>query len=204
MVQKKYIMSFTAGALFHQEAVKVVSLYLDVMDWAETKAIAFEKNLLQARTTNSARRIMREICSRLECLHNDELILLQTGFPQEQAQILWLAICRRYSFIYDFAVGMLREKHLTFQHELLPSDYEDFFNDQAILHEELEQITVSTRAKLKQVLFRMLREADFINIHGEISPAILSERVVRTISTHGKKDLAIFPVDETSLKEWYQ
>ena len=193
-------MSFTPGALFHQESLKLASLYFDVMNWAETRAIAVEKNLLQTRTTNSAKRITREICSRLKHLNGDELMIFQDGSSLEQTQMLWLAICRRYAFIYDFAVEVIREKFLTFQHDLLPSDYDAFFNAKAVWHEELEQITVSTRAKLKQVVFRMLREANFINAHGVISPVILSERVVKTIGTHNKKDLAIFPVNETDLK----
>lgn len=197
-------MSFTPGALFHQESLKLVFLYFDVMSWAEARAIAVEDNLLQTRTTNSGKRITREICSRLKHLHGDELMILQNGSSQEQTQVLWLAICRKYTFINDFAVEVIREKFLTFQHDLLPSDYDAFFNAKAVWHEELEQITASTRAKLKQVIFRMLRETDIINAHGVINPVILSERVVKTIGTHNKKDLAIFPVNETDLKESFK
>ncbi len=197
-------MSFTSGALFHQESLKLASLYFDVMNWAETRAIAVENNLLQTRTINSAKIITREICSRLKHLHGDELMILQDSSSQEQVHILWLAICRRYTFIYDFAVEVIRENFLTFQHDLLPSDYDAFFNAKAVWHDELERITASTSAKLKQVIFRMLREADFITAHGVINPVILSKRVVKTISTHNKKDLAIFPVNETDLKELFK
>ena len=72
-------------------------------------------------------------------------------------------------------------------------DYDAFFNRKADWHEELDQLTDSTRDKLKQVLFRMLREAELVSDEGAILPAILSQRLVDDSSTrcpHGVPDIS--------------
>ena len=38
------------------------------------------------------------------------------GSSQEQKAVLWLAVCRHYRFIHEFATEVLREKFLTYQY----------------------------------------------------------------------------------------
>ena len=196
MNTEQYSMSFTAGALFHQESVSVAELYLKQGDWNKVRDEAIARNLLQARTTNSARRICREICPRLQQLNKDELAVLGAGDHQEQAYLLWLAVCRRYRFIYDFSVEVIRERLLTLRYELSYDDYDAFFNAKMEWHEELESITATTRNKLRQVMFKMLREAALLNTDNAIVPALLSARLMNVISSHRQQDLRVFPISE--------
>jgi hypothetical protein len=76
----------------------------------------------------------------------------------EQKQLLWLAVCKRYAYIREFSVEVLNEKYLRLDYELTEFDYDVFFSRKADWHIELDKLTDSTRKKLKQVLFRMLRE----------------------------------------------
>ena len=76
MNTEKYSMSFTTAALLHQESVNLAELYLEQGDWNEVRNEVIARNLLQTRTTSSAKRICREICSRLKHLNKDELALL--------------------------------------------------------------------------------------------------------------------------------
>ena len=96
-------MAFTTGGLFHRDSVKLAELYLDLKEWDSVRDKVFFKNLLQSRTLNSLTRVSREIISRLKTLEADELDLLISGSTQEQKYLLWLAVCRRYRFIADFA-----------------------------------------------------------------------------------------------------
>jgi len=196
----KYSMSFTTGALFHQESVSLAGLYLDKGDWSVVRDEVIARNLLQARTTNSAKRICREICSRLKRLHKDELEILVEGDHQEQAYLLWLAVCRRYRFIYDFSAEVLRERFLALRYDLGYEDYDAFFNAKMEWHEELEKITTTTRNKLRQVLFKMLREAELLDSANTIIPTMLSSRLVNVICSHSNRDLILFPMMETELQ----
>src|SRR6266404_4752627 len=57
----------------------------------------------------SARRSIREIVNRLKRLSEEELQLLLEGERSEQVALLWLAACRAYRFIGEFAVEVLNE-----------------------------------------------------------------------------------------------
>lgn len=193
-------MSFTAGTLFRQESVNLAGLYLEKGDWNEVRDEVVARNLLQARTTNSAKRICREICSRLKRLNKDELELLVEGDHQEQAYLLWLAVCRRYRFIHDFSVEVIRERFLTLRYDLSYEDYDAFFNAKMEWHGELEKITATTRTKLRQVLFKMLREAELLDAGNSIIPVMLSPRLITVVCRYSNRDLRLFPIIETELQ----
>ncbi len=197
----KYTMSFTAGGLYLRESVEIASLYLDFFDWELVKRKAVESNLIQARTLSSSARICREICFRLGRLNIDELKILIEGTNQEHHQILWLAICRHYRFIYEFAREVVREKYLSLNLDLSREDYDAFFNSKAEWHEELEQLTEKTRLKLRQVVFRMLREADLLTKTNKINPVMLTRRVVQTVQKDSPTDLLIYPISDVEIKE---
>ena len=99
MAEAKYNMSFTAGGLLYHESVEVAKLYLSLTNWPSVRGKVFENNVLQARTQNTAKRIFREISSRLDLLTKEQLEILAEGSYQEQIQILWLAICCLASII---------------------------------------------------------------------------------------------------------
>ena len=202
MTQKKYIMSFTAGTLLYHESVKLAELYRDLQDWQIVKQRALDENLLQARTQSPAKRVCREVISRLKFLTDNERDLLLAGTRQEQNYLLWLAICKRYRFIRDFAVEVLREKYLRLDLVLTQEDYEIFFNIKAEWHDELENLAESTREKLRQVVMKMLREADLLTDHNTINPAILSQDFITTVYRDSKEYLAAFPVSEADIRKW--
>lgn len=186
-------MSFTTGSLFHHESVKVAMLFSEFHDWNTVRDTVLSKNLLQARTLNTSKRVCREICSRLKTLYQSELDLLVHGTAQEQGDLLWLAVCRRYKFIADFSVEILRERYITLKADLHYEDFDSFFNKKSEWHEELDKIKPATRNKLRQVLFRMLREADLLTASNTINAAMLSPRFLSAISHENRQDIMIFP-----------
>lgn len=199
MKNEKYKLSFTTGSLYLSESIKIAELYLQAKDWDLVKEQAMKINLLQSRTQSSAIRLYRELAQRLQVLSDEQLELFVEGTLQEQKQLLWLAICKRYAFIQEFAIEVLHEKYLVLDYELTDLDYDSFFNHKADWHPELEQITDKTRNKLKQVLFRMLRESDLISEESVIFPTMLSTRVIELVQQDEAMDYRIFPISERDL-----
>jgi len=201
MTGTKYQLSFGVGGIFYQESVKIAELYLELKDWASVQNIVMEQNILQTRTINTAKRLCREIISRLKLLTSNEIKILTEGIRQEQLYILWLAVCKRYKFIKDFAVEILREKFLQLNFNLTYEDYDAFFYAKSEWHEELEKITDDTRNKLRQVLFKMLREADLITDYNTINPVMLTHAIAKTIYKDSPQYLTIFPISDSDIKE---
>lgn len=202
MVGKKYILSFTAGGLFYQESVKLAELFFDMKDWAMVRTYVLNENVLQARTASASERICREIISRMRLLTDGEMSILIEGSSQEKCYVLWLAVCRRYEFICDFSIEVLREKYLRLDLELSHTDYDAFFNSKAEWHDELESLSETTRKKLRQVVFRMMREADLLSKQNIINPALLTPHLTKTIYRNSQTYLSIFPASDHEIEGW--
>jgi hypothetical protein len=84
------------------------------------------ENLIKARTKSSVQRVYQELAPRLQTLSTEQLELLVESSIQEQKQILWYAVCKRYAFIREFANEVLHEKFLRFDYTLTDLDYDAF------------------------------------------------------------------------------
>lgn len=197
----RYSMSFTTGGLFWNESLKLVSLYLEMGNWDTVRSKVCEQNILQARTINSLKRVTREIIPRLKTLNVNEIKLLNNASRQEQGYLLWLAICRRYRFIADFSIEVLHERYISLKTDLTYEDFDSFFNRKSEWHSELDEIQTTTRQKLRQVLFKMLREADLLTSKNNINPAMLSRDIIQAIAIENRQDILFFPVFESNLKD---
>lgn len=196
----RYSMSFTTGGLFHTESLKLIALYLELGDWNAVGIKVCDNNTLQARTISSLKRVCREIISRLKTLSPKEIHLVMALSYQEQGYLLWLAVCRRYRFIGDFAVEVVRERYLSLKNDLSYEDFDSFFNRKSEWHTELDEIRPATRHKLRQVLFKMLREADLLTSKNIIIPAVLSPDIIQSIALENRQDFSFLTVFESDLK----
>ena len=201
-MSERYRLSFTTGGLFLREASTVVERYMSIRDWKAARDQVRQENLLQVRTAAAATRISKELTARLELLDDAELEALQDGGLREQAYLLWVAACRRYTFIREFATEVVREHHLSLRRELSFGDYDNFYNSKALWHPELDELALSTQQKLRQNLFRMLREADLISEQHVIQTALLSPHLVELLLRRGVDDLMVFPVSDSEIKRW--
>ncbi|WP_201566915.1 DUF1819 family protein [Psychrobacter sp. JCM 18900] len=199
MNSQKYNMSFTAGALLQTESVTIAKLYLEVGDWDLVKEKVISENLLQSRALSTLKRLSHEIIARLSTLNTEELTLLTESEYQDQAYMLWIAVCRYYRFIADFATEVLRERFITFKPDLQHSDFDTFLNRKCDWHSELDSLSISTRKKLRQVLFKMLRDANFLDSKNNIQATMLSTRLIEMIKRNDSRDIKYFTISENAI-----
>lgn len=192
----RYALSFTSGALLTREAVIAVPLYLDARDWSIVRDQLRAENLLQARTASSGFRLAREVAQRLAVLTDAELELLRNASPSERDHLMWVAACRRYAIIGDFAEEVLRERFLLLTPSLSYEDFDSFVRGKALWHPELAEVKDSTLQKLRSTVFRMLTEAGLL-AGGEIVNAALSERVRDALDAQLPSDLRYLPARDT-------
>ncbi|KJJ61213.1 hypothetical protein RT21_21390 [Pseudomonas sp. 10B238] len=201
---ERYRLSFTTGGLFLQEAPLVVERYLTLRDWEQTRQQVRSENLLQVRTASASTRISKELIARLELLDSEELEFLADGNLREQGYLLWAATCRRYAFISDFAREVLREHFLLMRRQLTTNDYDAFCYAKALWHAELDELAASTHSKLRQNLFRMLRDADLVSVQHQIQPAMVTPALASLLARKGNEQLLIFPATDHEIKRWLQ
>lgn len=189
----KYSMAFTTCSLLNSESIQVAELYLEHKNWSQVSRIATDSNLLQYRTVSALKRTLSEIVSRLKLLSDEAINLLVNGYKEEKLQILWLAVCLRYPFIYEFSVEVVREKYRSMQYKIEQFDFDAFFNSKMNYHESLENITETTRKKLKQVLFKMMKEAEIIDRDDNVQASLLSEKIISVVGNMNREYLMVFP-----------
>jgi len=158
----RYKLSLTGASLSISQSVIIAEVYLRCKDWKQTKQIINENNLLQSRTKSRSVRTERELIQRLERLSDAQLELLVDGNLNEQKYLLWLAVCKTYEFIKEFATEILHEKFMSRSMKITDLDYDSFFNRKADWNDDLAQIATSTRKKIRQVTFLMMREAGLL------------------------------------------
>lgn len=189
----RYRLSFTVGGLLAKEAAIAVPVYLGARDWIGTRRALLEGNLLNARTHRSAVRTSGEVVQRLACLYYEELIYFAGATGPERNQLMWVAMCRSYPFVAEFAEQVVRDKYLLGTPRLRNEDFERFFASRALWHTEVEALSASTQVRLRQNLYLALREAGLLTNHGEIERALLSGEVARLLGAEDPSGLRYFP-----------
>lgn len=184
------------------EAPLVAEYYLALQSWPQTRTKVLNENLLQARTRSTAKRINSELFARLTLLNDEELSFLINSTWRERGYLLWVAVCRRYTFIYEFAVEVLREHYLNRRYRITRIDYDVFYHAKSLWHPELDEITQTTQKRLRCSLFRLLHEADLLSKDGEIKPILLSPQLAQLIYKNAPSYLLAFPSSDNEIKRW--
>ena len=157
-------------------------------------------NHLDAAVINKSRkstskREFGELKIRVAQLSERELRFFYDASEIEQIQIAFVGVVRSYEFIQDFLLQVAREKLETFDYILVDRDYNKFIDSVEMSHPEYMLLSASTKAKVKQVMFKIFEQAGFINSikKRELSPYYLEDSVRNLLSLEGRKqDLRIF------------
>ena len=192
--KQPYKMSFTSGGLFLTESVTVAGMHRSGEDWKHTLERALQEGTTSLPKAASNRRTLREIVNRLMTLNDDEVrFLIDEAGRQEQQYLLWVAACRAYRFVREYAVEVICDRFLAYQLNLPLESFDIFFEAKADWDDGLASISDSTRNKLRQILFRMMREAGVVTDDHRIQSSYLTPQLRQLLETTNPADLAVFP-----------
>lgn len=189
-----YRMSFSTGGLFLNESVELARLHETGEPWEDTQARAVMLGTTKLPKDSSNTRSIREIKIRISTFSNDELAyFVEVADRADQQALLWIAFCRAYRFIREFAVEVIQDRFFSYQLDLPLESFDVFFASKAEWNEDLAELSKSTQLKLRQILFRILREADILTTANQIQTALLSTRLIAMIEANDRAELAYFP-----------
>lgn len=190
-----YNLTFTAGTLLLNETYAVAEAFLECeRNWDKTQEVTFKQNLMAKDKISTNKRFFALVKQRISALNEDELDLLVNATVLVRRQMLLLAICKAHALIFDFISVNVRDCFFSMQEKVTHAHFNEFFNEKKYVHPELESITDLTVAKIRQVVFRILVQADLIESidSGLIQRPYLSEKVERAIVKDNPKWLAAF------------
>ena len=189
-----YRMSFSVGGLMLNESLVIAHGYRPGESWASARERLLAQGASSLPKLASQTRALREVYDRIGHLSDAERqYLLAEADRAEQQVMIWLAICRTYRFVREFAVEVINERYQSWRLDLGHEVFDRFLAEKAEGDRDLAALSASTCAKLRQVLFRILREVGLISVEGRIQPIWLSGRMKRLIEERNPADLQVFP-----------
>jgi len=185
---KKYRFSFTAASL---QLPLMIELAKKIIEREITPDELEPRDIGKERSKTNERGLI-EMKVRLNTLSKEETELLAYGDVDEQRYISLIAFARSYSFFRDFVIEVIAEKIVVYDFYITDMDYNAFFNRKALDHPEADNLTDTTKAKIKQVCFKVLEQGGLINNIKErkIIVPILNPRLISLLEDK-KQDLQV-------------
>jgi len=202
-VVSKYLLSFTAVSLRAYETEIIANLYRESFDWDSVAKNVIDDDALQKGTIATRKREFVEFKRRLQSLTQEQLAYYENATSSDVKNLTMLSCFKLYTFISDFVIEVMRNKLLLFDFQLINSDYEAFYDSKRVAYDNLNKISQSSRYKLKQVMFKMFEQADFIDSvkNKNIQKPYLSKELIRLVVEDDPKYLKCFLCSDGEINE---
>jgi len=174
-----YRLSFTGASFFLYESIELAKLYIVLGSWDEAVKAVIDSNV-NKRSKSTIKRESSEIVIRLKTLSEELLEKFVSSDPDDAKIILLYAIFKSYPIIKLFCIDVLYDKTLMLDHDIQEYEINMFFRQQEELHEVYEKKSDMTKKKLKQVMFKILADANLIK--STLSKVIIKPYIDTAIS----------------------
>ncbi len=157
-----YNAEISAGSLMLPESRRVASLMLTQpsrQSWFEALRL---DNILQKKSPATARRQARLIRNRLETLDESAWQKVAEGEQEVALQVLLAAAIKHSRLLGDFLSDVVAGRLRRLERTLSPGDWDAFLADCVHRDPAVATWSATTRAKLLQVILRMLAEARYL------------------------------------------
>ncbi|PSR13221.1 MAG: hypothetical protein DA408_20500 [Bacteroidetes bacterium] len=195
-----YGFSFTAASMKFHDFVRLARFAE-----AENGETDLDPDVVMRRSnTRTNQREFRELLKRFQLLTPAQRALLTQVDPAGQKQLALLGICKAYAFIRDFIIEVVREKYLALDYLLTDADWQSFFNRKLDLHPELEDFSLSTIKKARQVSWKILEQAGLMESTQQrrILHQFVAAPIIRVVGEDQPDLLKIFLLPEQEINAW--
>jgi len=183
-----YNAEISAGSLMLPESRRVARFMLTQPDRATWFDTLRTENILQKKSPATARRQARLIRNRLETLDEQAWQLVAEGEQELALQILLAASVKHSRLLGDFMRDVVAGHVRRFEESLVPSDWEAFLADCIQRDPAVAGWSDTTKAKLLQVVLRILAEARYLestrSLH--LTPPLLHPEAQRYLKSRSE------------------
>jgi len=146
-----------------RESRKVAKLLLVGADEKAWHQAIHVENVLQKKVPATARRMARLIRNRLDPMSPDLWKLIINGSAETALQALLVAAIHHSRLLGDFLNDVIKEKYRIFDKQLTVQDWKKFLYTCELRDSVVSTWSEKTKAKLGQVIFRILAEAKYLD-----------------------------------------
>lgn len=192
MEDKDYSAGLTHEIFWLQEGRKTAELILEGKSKAEIKEIAWEDNIYQVRAEYRAVEVLNSTYRRFKDMPEDVLRLFTTCDVTNAKLINLIAILRDSRFFFEFMYEIYDEKLRLGDLQITDRDLNEFMNNKIEQSATVASWSDAAQGKIKQVMCRMLHEADLLEDTREprkIRPAFVNFIITEALK---KNDMEIY------------
>jgi hypothetical protein len=162
VAEMRYKADITAGALKLPESRLVADLLLRKADAEGWKDAIVTRNVLQARSPATARRLTKLIQGRLETMGPDLWKLVRDGKGSVAAHAVFAAAVKHSPLLGDFLDLVVGEQYRVFGTALTNKMFADYLDGCRERDPDMPQWNESTRRRLRSSVFQMLAQAGYV------------------------------------------
>lgn len=154
----------TTGENFLYFETKILAEHLlNGVDFDVLKKRNIEENLIRYKKESAIERVNAPIFRRLKLLIEKDMV---KDFVYENITtskyILMYAVMKTDKLVNDFVTEVYKKKILESEKYIDKVDMENWYQEKLTMSETLKNVTVATENKLKQVIFKILQDANMI------------------------------------------
>jgi hypothetical protein len=181
-----YNAEISAGSLLPLESRRIAALLLTKPDAAVWQHAIEVENILQKKTPATARRQARLLQRRLITLDALAWKMMAERESEVVVQLLLAAAVKHSQLLGDFMLRVYADRQRRLEPALDPIDWQDFLVECAHRDLTVASWSATTKAKLFQVIVRILVEAKYLeNARSKkLTPPFLHPEVRRYLRNH--------------------
>jgi len=191
MNPKSYIGDLIGGSLMISESRIIASALLKNLTEDEWKNLIIEQNILQKKSSQTAKRYARTIRLRLESFGEEFIKELLEADERVYVQLLMAALLIHSPIVADFIKQSLAEAHRTYKPALPKDAWHDFSESCLRVDSGLDKYSESTIKKMGNNAVRALVDSGYLNSSKgrQIQAVYLLPKVKECLKRIGREDL---------------
>ena len=158
----RYNAEISAGSLLPLESRRIASLLLTEPDPSAWQHAIETENILQKKTPATARRQARLLRRRLTTLNPQAWQMMTERESEVVTQLLLASAVKHSQLLGDFMLRVYADRQRRLEPTLAPIDWQDFLAECAHHDAAVAGWSDATKAKLFQVIVRILAEAKYL------------------------------------------
>lgn len=159
-----YSAKTTGENFLYTETKTLASYLLDGEDIEVLKKRNITENLIMYKKEKAITRVNAPIFRRLAFLMENDML---KDFVYEDIStskcILLYAVMKTDNLVKDFVFEVFKKKVLEDLEYIEKKDIDDWYQDKMMMSETLKNVTIATENKLKQVILRILQDANLVS-----------------------------------------
>lgn len=182
----RYNAEISAGSLLPLESRRIAKLLLSDVNQAGWRYAIETENILQKKTPATARRQATLLRRRLTTLDAQGLKMIVERESEVAIQLMLAAAVKHSQLLGDFMLRVYADRQRRLESALAPLDWQDFLSECTHHDAAVAGWSESTKAKLFEVIVRILAEAKYLESTRsmKLTPPSLHPDVRRYLRAH--------------------